>query len=108
MLNLYIYRLLLATVIIFMEMFSIQCKERKENTKRKHKINTVVGGFVVFIATLSESFYKVLPCRFLINKKIPVNTKVFYAVHIVEYLQYVDKCKARNQSFAQGRALRKT
>ena len=50
----FIYRYIdfyLATVIISMEMYSIQCQERKENTKRKHKINTVVGGFVVFIAT---------------------------------------------------------
>ena len=43
----YIY-FYLAAVIISMEMFSKQCQERKENTKRKHKIITVVGRFVVF------------------------------------------------------------
>ena len=43
----YIY-FYLAAVIISMEMFSIQCQERKENTKRKHKIIMVVGRFVVF------------------------------------------------------------
>ena len=54
-LNLSIYiDFYLATVIISMEIFSIQCQERKENTKRKHKINRVVGGFVVFIATLQQ------------------------------------------------------
>ena len=52
--NFYIYiNLYLATMIISMEMFSIQCQERKENAQKiKHKIITVVGGFVVFIASL--------------------------------------------------------
>ena len=58
-LNLSIYiDFYLATVIISMEIFSIQCQERKENTKRKHKINRVVGGFVVFIATLQQKKYR--------------------------------------------------
>ena len=41
--SIYIYLYIdfyLATVIISIEMFSIQCQERKENTKRKHKINS--------------------------------------------------------------------
>ena len=45
----------LAAVIISIEMFSIQCQEKKEkeNKKRKYKIITLMGRFIEFMHVAS-------------------------------------------------------